>query len=102
MARYPWNWSTFHCRRARTDVTAAYKDYGPFKAWLRVHAQDSILNGYEIAGGIKDSLFAAQLEDDKCGAIKEWVGLLGFSQGANLAASILANQQVFRNRREIV
>lgn len=84
------------------DVTAAYKDYGPFKAWLRVHSQDPILNEYQIVDGIKDSLSIAQLEDDNRGATGEWVGLLGFSQGAHLAASILANQQVLHSGRNAI
>ncbi|KAJ5788390.1 hypothetical protein N7457_003380 [Penicillium paradoxum] len=84
--------------RPGSDVTAAYKDYGPFKAWFRVHARDPILDEYQIVNGIEDSLFAAQQADDKRGATGEWVGLLGFSQGAHLAASILANQQVFQNK----
>ncbi|KAJ5964482.1 uncharacterized protein N7479_004358 [Penicillium vulpinum] len=88
--------------RPGPDVTAAYKDYGPFKAWLRVNAQDPILDEDQIVDGIRDSLSAAQREDDKRGATGEWVGLLGFSQGAHLAASILANQQVLQNRTDPV
>ena len=33
-------------------------------------------------------------EDDRRGAIGEWVGLLGFSQGAKMCASLLFRQQV--------
>jgi predicted esterase len=80
-----------------SDVTAAYKDYGPFKAWLRVHTKDPLLPEHQIVNGIKDSISTAQKADDKLGATGEWVGLLGFSQGAHLAASILANQQVAHN-----
>ncbi|KAJ5473361.1 hypothetical protein N7475_002927 [Penicillium sp. IBT 31633x] len=80
-----------------SDVTAAYKDHGPFKAWLRVHAHDPLLDAYQIVDGIRDSIRSAQQADDKCGATGDWVGLLGFSQGAHLAASILANQQMLHN-----
>ncbi|CAI7662427.1 unnamed protein product [Penicillium glandicola] len=83
--------------RPGPDVTAAYKDYGPFKSWLRVHEHDTMLDEYQIVDGIKDSISAAQLADDERGATGEWVGLLGFSQGAHLAASILANQQVLHS-----
>ncbi|GIK04409.1 hypothetical protein Aspvir_008492 [Aspergillus viridinutans] len=88
--------------RPGPDVTAAYKDHGPFKAWLRVQPTDPVLNEYQIVDGIKDSISAAQQADDKRGASGEWVGLLGFSQGAHLAASILANQQILHNAADPV
>lgn len=80
------------------DVTAAYKDYGPFKAWLRVRDEDPVLEAHHIVSKIEDSLKAVRIADDCRGATGEWVGLLGFSQGAHLAASILANQQELRRR----
>jgi pimeloyl-ACP methyl ester carboxylesterase len=79
--------------RPGPDVTAVYKDYGPFKAWLRVRAEDPIEDARDIVGKIEDTLTAARIADDYRGATGEWVGLLGFSQGAHLAASILATQQ---------
>lgn len=42
---------------------------------------------------IQDSLQAAIENDDQQGATGEWVGLLGFSQGAKIAASLLFLQQ---------
>jgi pimeloyl-ACP methyl ester carboxylesterase len=81
-----------------SDVTAAYKDYGPFKAWLRVRDEDPVLDAHHIVSKIEDSLKAARITDDCRGATGEWVGLLGFSQGAHLAASILANQQELGRR----
>ncbi|KAL4790352.1 serine hydrolase FSH [Aspergillus venezuelensis] len=75
------------------DVTAAYKDYGPFKAWLRIRDSDPALDAHQVISKIEDSLASARIADDAKGATGEWVGLLGFSQGAHLAASILANQQ---------
>ena len=37
-------------------------------------------------------------EDDKAGGKGEWVGLMGFSQGAKIAASLLWAQQIFGMR----
>lgn len=86
--------------RPGPDVTAVYKDYGPFKAWLRVRADDPPSDAYQTVEGIKNSLSAARHTDDRQGARGDWIGLLGFSQGAHLAASILANQQVLGNGTE--
>ncbi|KAL4809802.1 serine hydrolase FSH [Aspergillus unguis] len=82
------------------DVTAAYKDYGPFKAWMRIKDSDPALDARQVIQKIEESLAAARLADDCLGATGEWVGLLGFSQGAHLAASILATQQELRLRGE--
>lgn len=80
--------------RPGPDVVAAYKDCGPFKAWLRVRPDDPAHDASQILEGIEDSLSTARQIDNYRGATGKWVGLLGFSQGAHLAASILANQQV--------
>lgn len=84
--------------RPGPDVTSVYKGYGPFKAWLRIHPEDPIQDAYDIVDKIETSLTAAQVADDYRGATGEWVGLLGFSQGAHLAASILATQQELRRQ----
>ncbi|KAH8693368.1 serine hydrolase FSH [Phaeosphaeriaceae sp. PMI808] len=80
------------------DVTSAYKDYGPFKSWLRVRPQDPVLDPQFIVEKIEMSLSTARLEDDQQGGTGEWVALLGFGQGGKLAASILMNQQELRWR----
>lgn len=84
--------------RPGPDVTAAYKEYGPFKAWLRVRPDDPIKSADEVVQQVEYALDAARDEDDRQGATGEWVAVLGFSQGAKLAASILANQQELRRR----
>ncbi|KAE8141919.1 hypothetical protein BDV38DRAFT_295728 [Aspergillus pseudotamarii] len=86
--------------RPGPDVTSVYKDYGPFKAWLRVRPEDPAEDAHNIVRKIEDSLAAARLADDCRGATGDWVGLLGFSQGAHLAAGILATQQELRRRNE--
>ncbi|KNG83910.1 hypothetical protein ANOM_008141 [Aspergillus nomiae NRRL 13137] len=86
--------------RPGPDVTSVYKDYGPFKAWLRVRPEDPAEDAHDIVRAIEDSLAAARRADDSQGATGDWVGLLGFSQGAHLAAGILATQQELRRRNE--
>ncbi|QMW27196.1 hypothetical protein G4B84_002485 [Aspergillus flavus NRRL3357] len=86
--------------RPGPDVTSVYKDYGPFKAWLRVRPEDLAQNAHDIVRKIEESLAAARLADDCRGATGDWVGLLGFSQGAHLAVGILATQQELRRRGE--
>ncbi|KAJ6134466.1 hypothetical protein N7523_000788 [Penicillium sp. IBT 18751x] len=75
------------------DVTSVYKDYGPFKVWLRDQRMSGVWTSREVAAEIDAALALAMVADDATGATGEWVGLLGFSQGAKVAASILYRQQ---------
>ncbi|KAB8437405.1 hypothetical protein FH972_025083 [Carpinus fangiana] len=76
------------------DVTAVYKDCGPFKAWLRIWPDDPVQDATDVMTEVHDSIMAAKRHDDARGATGAWVGLLGFSQGAKLAASIIYSQQL--------
>ncbi|EER25594.1 hypothetical protein D8B26_000092 [Coccidioides posadasii str. Silveira] len=73
------------------DVVSVYADYGPFKRWLPEHDEVEDRAGIEA---INNSIKTAMIEDDRSGATGPWVGLLGFSQGAKLAASLIFRQQV--------
>ncbi|KAL8991187.1 MAG: hypothetical protein Q9177_000335 [Variospora cf. flavescens] len=75
------------------DVVSVYKHCGPFRRWLRSGPEHPHINAKSAARMIDRSLHAAVKEDDKQGATGEWVGLLGFSQGAKMAASLLFRQQ---------
>ncbi|ORY68205.1 serine hydrolase-domain-containing protein [Pseudomassariella vexata] len=75
------------------DVVSVYADYGPFKRWLRWLPDHAELEDRAAVKDINNSIQAAMDEDDDIGATGEWVGLLGFSQGAKLAASLLFRQQ---------
>ncbi|KAF7156254.1 hypothetical protein CNMCM5623_009647 [Aspergillus felis] len=75
------------------DVTSVYKDYGPFRVWLRDHRMPGVWTSRDVAAGIDTALALAMAADDAKGATGDWVGLLGFSQGAKVAASILYRQQ---------
>ncbi|KAF4556260.1 Esterase citA-like protein [Elsinoe fawcettii] len=73
------------------DIVPVYEAYGPFRRWLRwkpgEHAEiDNEAATDEIMYCIK----RAMEEDDGTG---EWVGVLGFSQGAKVAASMLYDTQ---------
>lgn len=75
------------------DVARIFEDMGPYKAWLRWRNEDQMRGSKEAVNRIYDSITTVMDEDDRCGATGEWVGLLGFSQGAKLCASILYTQQ---------
>lgn len=71
-----------------------YEDYGPFRRWLRWLSQHPEI---DTETGIHEndySLRTAMGADDRNGATGEWVGLMGFSQGATVSASLLFRQQV--------
>ena len=79
---------------AGADVTLVYKAYGPFQRWLRFLPHHPDIGARPTVEKIEDSLDAAKNEDDLKGATGEWVGLLGFSQGAKMCASLLLRQQL--------
>ncbi|KJZ76405.1 hypothetical protein HIM_04134 [Hirsutella minnesotensis 3608] len=77
------------------DVTSVYSSYGPFKGWLRPteDSEDKDLCAAEASMLIQYSINSAIIADNHLGATGKVVGVLGFSQGARLAASLLYNQQ---------
>ena len=75
------------------DVTSVYKDHGPFRSWLRDHRMPGVWTSGDVAAGIDAALALAMAADDAAGATGDWVGLLGFSQGAKVAVSVLYRQQ---------
>ena len=79
---------------AGPDVVSVYKAYGPFRRWLRFLPHHPDIGARSIIEKIEGSLDDAKNEDDLKGATGEWVGLLGFSQGAKVCASLLLRQQI--------
>ncbi|RYP46458.1 hypothetical protein DL768_007328 [Monosporascus sp. mg162] len=79
---------------AGPDVLSVYADYGPFKRWIRWLPEHPPVDNREAVAAIDAALLAAKDADDAAGGTGPWVGLLGFSQGAKLAASLLFRQQV--------
>ncbi len=90
--RLVWADAPFFCD-PHADVIDVYGSYAPFRRWLRwlpehpeIDAESCIEeNGYAMRTAMED--------DDREGGTGEWVGLMGFSQGAKLSASILLEQQ---------
>lgn len=79
---------------AGPDVLSVYKDWGPFKRWLRWLPSQPNPGPQAIVDALDQSLYNAMLLDDMRGATGEWVALLGFSQGAKVSASLLYRQQL--------
>ncbi|KAL4982377.1 hypothetical protein BDW68DRAFT_182600 [Aspergillus falconensis] len=84
------------------DVTSVYGGWGPFRSWVPVPAGVDI-SAWAAANAsgridvdveaIDECIAAAMEKDDRAGGTGDWVGLLGFSQGARVAASLLYRQQ---------
>jgi predicted esterase len=86
----------FFCEEG-VGVIPVYADWGPFRRWFRwLDSHDEIDPDscqYEIEYALKQGMDA----DEGTG---EWVGLLGFSQGAKLAASLLYERQLQMDAKE--
>ncbi|KAH8799824.1 serine hydrolase FSH [Xylogone sp. PMI_703] len=76
------------------DVELVYSLWGPFRSWLRPKAGFSLASANEVVvESIDECIAAAVQKDNKGGATGALVGLLGFSQGAKMAASLLMRRQ---------
>lgn len=86
----------FYCEEG-VGVVPVYADWGPFRRWFRwleSHEEiDAETCRDEIAYALKQGMDA----DEGRG---EWVGVLGFSQGAKLAASLLYERQLMVDEGE--
>ena len=71
-----------------------YANFGPFRRWLRWLPEHTPIDAESAVDEIWFQLRTAMDEDDAQGADGEWVGLMGFSQGAKLSACLLFDQQV--------
>lgn len=80
--------------QAGPDVLSVYRTWGPFKCWLPWSAtKQADIKPYSAIDRVEGSLKVAMEGDDQLGATGPWVGLLGFSQGAKMCASLLYSQQ---------
>ncbi|KAH8879032.1 hypothetical protein GQ53DRAFT_800391 [Thozetella sp. PMI_491] len=90
---------------AGPDVLSVYKAevWGSFRAWIPAPTQattdssdeeDQTYTYSALWTRINKSLDEAMRRDDDSGAAGEWIGLLGFSQGAKVCASLLFRQQL--------
>lgn len=74
------------------DVVPTYQNYGPFRRWLRFRPDHPELDNNTAAQSIIHSIKTAMKHDDMLGGTGGWIGLLGFSQGAKIAASLILQQ----------
>lgn len=68
-----------------------YQDHGPFRRWLRWLPEHAPIDDDSATEELMYAIETAKRGDAGSG---EWVGLLGFSQGAKVAASLLYDQQI--------
>ena len=92
---------------------AFLEEWGPFRTWLPpalgigpgnngkrqgvVSIDEDPLEVGSVVEKIEQSLKTAIEDDDRAGGTGPWAGLLGFSQGAKIAASLLLRQQLDRS-----
>ena len=81
-------------------VVPVYKDWGPFKRWSRWLESHEAVEADKSREMIWGTVQKAMKEDDERGASGEWVAVMGFSQGAKVACSILYEQQLAVERGE--
>jgi predicted esterase len=78
---------------AGPGIIPVYADFEPFRRWLRWLPEHREIEDSAAIDEIWWQLNDAMASDDRLGATGEWVGLLGFSQGAKMSASLLYEQQ---------
>lgn len=78
-------------------VNPVYSDWGPFRRWFRWLKTHDEIEAAKCRELVKESVVRGMENDDGTG---EWVGVLGFSQGAKLALSLLYEQQLAKQRGE--
>ncbi|KAF4981375.1 hypothetical protein FZEAL_2805 [Fusarium zealandicum] len=71
-------------------IVSVYGDMGPFRRWLRWQPDHPEIEPEAAAEEIRYQCRWTMEDDPGTG---EWVGILGFSQGAKIAASLLWTQQ---------
>ena len=91
--RLVWVDGPFLCD-PHADVVSVYGSYGPFRRWLRWLPEHVNIDAESCIEEIGYAIRTAMEADERAGGRGEWVGLMGFSQGAKLSASLLLEQQV--------
>lgn len=79
---------------ADPGVLPVYAHLQPFRRWLRWKIEQPDPGADAICRDIDNALQQAMDNDDAAGATGGWVAVMGFSQGAKLAASLLLRQQL--------
>lgn len=90
--RLVWADGPFFCD-PHSDIIGVYSDYAPFRRWLRWLPEHPEIDEDTCIEEIGYAMRTAMEDDDREGGTGEWIGLMGFSQGAKLSASLLLEQQ---------
>ncbi|KAF2717382.1 hypothetical protein K431DRAFT_158494 [Polychaeton citri CBS 116435] len=75
-------------------IVPVYENEGPFRRWLRWLPEHPEIDDESAISEVMYNIEQAKRDDDSAGATGSWVGLIGFSQGAKLSASLLYDQQI--------
>ncbi|EME39929.1 hypothetical protein DOTSEDRAFT_47430 [Dothistroma septosporum NZE10] len=76
-------------------IVPVYQDCGPFRRWLRWLPEHPPIDDDAAIEEVMYSIETCKKEDTGTGP---WVGLIGFSQGAKLSASLLYDQQIRKEK----
>lgn len=98
--RLVWADGPFYCD-PHPDIIQVYGSYAPFRRWLRWLPEHAEIGAESCIEEVGHALKSAMEDDDREGATGEWVGLMGFSQGAKLSASILLEQQAREDKAQM-
>ncbi|KAG5919294.1 hypothetical protein E4U42_006558 [Claviceps africana] len=83
-----------YCSPADPSIMPTYAHLQPFRRWLRWNQDQPNPGAEAIRRNIDGALREAMARDDAVGATGDWVAIMGFSQGAKIAASVLLSQQL--------
>lgn len=79
---------------AGPDVLTVYAECGPFKRWVLTTEPNAVERRPAETWDLDERAIADAMDaDDRRGATGAWAGVLGFSQGAKMAASVLLRRQ---------
>ncbi|KAF2681882.1 hypothetical protein K458DRAFT_420255 [Lentithecium fluviatile CBS 122367] len=90
--RLVWADGPFFCD-PHSDIIHVYGSYAPFRRWLRWLPEHAEIDAESAVEEIGYAIRSAMEGDEREGGRGEWVGILGFSQGAKVAGSLLLEQQ---------
>lgn len=79
---------------ADPGIMATYSELAPFRRWLRWQVDQPNPGPEAICRDIDHALHDAMAADSALGATGNWVAVMGFSQGAKVAASLLLRQRL--------
>ena len=72
-------------------IVPVYTEWGPFRRWLRWLPEHTEVDDESATEEVMYAISSCKDQDPGTGP---WVGLMGFSQGAKLSASLLYDQQI--------